>query len=99
MRQGHSNNLSNEQESGSHSGDRPSSVELMEYIFNPDQGMWFGCLKGNPDDQVSGESFEVLQVKLRQLHLNPRTSTPFLACSNEALICWYRERRMSPCPY
>jgi hypothetical protein len=99
MRQGHSNNLSKEQESGNHSVGRQSSMKLMEYIFNPDQGMWCGYLKGNPDYQVSGESFEMLQVKLQQLHFDPHPSTPSLGCSSAALICWYWERRMSPCPY
>ncbi len=70
-------------------------MELMEYLFNPDQGMWCGYLKGDPEHQVSGESFEALQVKLRQLRLDPcRSSSSSSGSSNTALLCWYWQRRM-----
>jgi hypothetical protein len=98
MRQGHSNNVPNEQESENGSVGQQSSMELMEYIFHPDQGVWCGYLNGDPAYQVSGESFEELQVKLQQLHLYARLSTSSLGCSNTALICWYWQRRMSPRP-
>lgn len=58
-----------EMESENHSSEKQCGMELMGYLFDPDQGMWRGHVKAKPKHQVSGESFEVLQVKLRQLRL------------------------------
>lgn len=98
MRQGHSNNFSNERKGENCSVGRQSSIELLEYIFNPDQGMWCGYVKSDPDYQVSGKSFEELQVKLQQLHLDPRLSASSSVCSDKALIYWYWQKRMVPRP-
>jgi hypothetical protein len=40
---------------------------MTKYIIWEEQGKWRGCLQGSPDQQVQGESFEELQLKLRQL--------------------------------
>lgn len=98
MRQGHSNNFSKEQKGENCSVGRQSGIELLGYIFNPDQGMWCGYVKGDPEHQVSGKSFEELQVKLRQVHLDPRPSVSSSVCSNTALICWHWQRRTVPVP-
>ncbi len=43
-------------------------MELMDYMFLPDQEIWRGYPKAHPDDQVYGKSFEGLQLRLRHLH-------------------------------
>jgi hypothetical protein len=40
---------------------------MTKYIIWEEQGKWRGCLQGSPDQQVQGESFEELQLKLCQL--------------------------------
>lgn len=64
-----SNTFLNEMESENPSSEKQCGMELLEYLFDPDQGIWRGQVKAEPKHQVSGESFEVLQGKLRQLRL------------------------------
>ena len=70
-------------------------MELTTYICVHDQGRWCGYLKDYPDYQVHGESFEELQLKLHELHLAPRRSSPASACSDTTLLRWYWQRRTS----
>ncbi|MFO0698171.1 MAG: hypothetical protein U0236_02995 [Nitrospira sp.] len=95
MRQGRSNDITKEQERTNDSLESHSSMKVMDYFFNPDQGMWCGYLKGESDYQVAGESFDELQVKLQQLPFAPSLSVVHLVCSNNALISWYWQRQLS----
>jgi hypothetical protein len=70
MRQDPSSDYTKERENEDHSLERPSSMELAEYVFMPDQGMWRGYLKSYPGYQTKGRSFEELQFNLHQLHLD-----------------------------
>ncbi len=50
-------------------------MELMDYMFLPDQEIWRGNPKDHPDYHVYGKSFEGLQLQLRHLRLG-LTSSP-----------------------
>lgn len=43
-------------------------MEVATYNIWQDQGQWRGYLRDYPDQQVQGESFEDLELKLRRLH-------------------------------
>ena len=68
MRQEFRSDFTKEPENENPSLERQSSMELAEYVFMPDQEMWHGYLKGYPNFEAYGESFEELQLKLHQLH-------------------------------
>lgn len=95
MQLGHSSGLTKEHVSGSYSLGRNSGMELMTYIFIQDHGRWCGYPKDHPDYHLYGESFEDLQLKLHELHLDPRRSTPSSVCSHATLLWWYWQRRTS----
>ena len=78
-----------------HPFERQSSMELAEYVFMPDQGMWHGYLKGSPPFEAYGESFEELQLKLTRLPPDPTGSISSSASSDVALLCWDWQRRIS----
>lgn len=50
-------------------------MELVDYMFLPDQEIWRGYPKAHPDYQAYGKSFEELQLKLRHLRLGLTRST------------------------
>ncbi len=91
--------LTKEQGNGSDSLGRRSGMEWTTYTLFHDQGRWCGYLKGHPDYQVHGESFEELQLKLHELHLDLRRSPLPSACSNAILLRWYEARRLSRISY
>ena len=93
MRQDPSSDFTKERENEDHSLEGQSSMELTEYIFMPDQGMWHGHLKGHPNFQACGESFEELQLKLHQTHPDLSGSTSSPVCSDTALLYWDWQRR------
>jgi len=70
-------------------------MELMEYIFIPDQGKWRGGLKGSPDDHAYGDSFEELQAKLHQLQLGQSRSSFSSTCADTTLVCSHQQRGIS----
>jgi hypothetical protein len=49
-----------EPERENHASERYFCMELMEYLFHPDQGMWCGFFKGDPERQESGAGYEVV---------------------------------------
>jgi hypothetical protein len=49
---------------------------MTRFLWSQDQGKWCGYLQDHPDRQVHGESFEELEVKLRQLSRDLIASTP-----------------------
>lgn len=98
MRQGHSSDVAKEHENGPYYFGNKAIMELTEYMFIPDQGLWRGYLKGYPACQAYGESFEELQLKLHQLHPDLSVSTSSSVCSNAVLLCWDRQRRISRIP-
>ena len=67
-------------------------MELVEYIFSPDEGMWRGYLRGHPAYHTYSESFEELRLKLHQLHPDQNGSISSSICSNTALLYWDRRR-------
>jgi len=48
---------------------------MTRFLCSQDQGKWCGYLQDHPDRQVHGESFEELEVKLRQLSRDLIAST------------------------
>jgi hypothetical protein len=93
MRQDSRSDFTKEPENENPSLERQSSMELAEYVFMPDQEMWHGYLKGYPNFEAYGESFEELQLKLHQLHPDLSSSTSSSVCSNAALLYWDWQRR------
>jgi hypothetical protein len=93
MQQESRSDFTNERENENHSLERQSSMELAEYVFMLDQGMWHGYLKGYPNFEAYGKSFEELQLKLHQLHPDLSSSTSSSVCSNAALLYWDWQRR------
>lgn len=93
MRQEPRSDFTKERENENPSLEWQSSMELAEYVFMPDQGLWRGYLKGFPDCQAYGKSFEELQLKLHQLRPDLSTSTSASACSDMALLYWDWQRR------
>ncbi|MBX3331199.1 MAG: hypothetical protein KF722_12400 [Nitrospira sp.] len=81
-----------------HPFERQSNMESAEYVFMPEQGMWHGYLKGCPNFEAYGESFEALQLKLNRLHPDPTGSISPSTCSDTALLCWDWQRRISRIP-
>lgn len=79
----------------SHPLERQPSMELAEYVFMPDQGMWHGYLKGCPTFEAYGDSFEELQLKLTRLYPDSTGSISSSASSDTALLCWDWQRRIS----
>jgi hypothetical protein len=61
-------------------------MELTEYMFLPDPGVWCGYLRGFPDYGEYGKSFEELLVKLHQLHRDLNRSTSSSVCSDATLL-------------
>ena len=92
MRREAASDFTKERENENHPIERQSSMDLTEYVFMPDQGMWHGYLKGCPNFEAYGKSFEELQVKLHQLHLDPNRSISPSVCSEGALLCWDWQR-------
>jgi hypothetical protein len=84
MRQDPSSDFTKERENKDHSLERQSSMELAEYVFMPDREMWHGYLKGCPNFEAYGESFEELQLMLNRLHPDPTGSFSSSACSDTA---------------
>jgi len=66
-------------------------MEVMEYVFISDEGIWHGYPKGSRDNQTYGESFEALQLKSQRVHLGLNSSS---SCSNTTLFPWYWQRRI-----
>lgn len=50
-------------------------MELMDYMFLPDEEVWRGYPKAHPDYQAFGKSFEELRLNLHHLHLDLTRST------------------------
>jgi len=98
MRQGHSGGLTKKRVNGGDSLGLGSGMKLTTYIFIQDQGKWCGYPKDYPLYLAHGESFEELQLKLHQLHLDLSRSTSSSGCSNTALLNWYRQRQLSRIP-
>lgn len=68
-------------------------MQVMSYFFIPDEDAWYGFPKDCSDYQVRGKSFEELQAKLHQPHLDTSQSASCFVCSNTALLSWYWERK------